>query len=224
MDRFMTFIKNGTTDFSEMDELFLECPKLLDNDLIAMAVKENTPSSMIQYLINKGCNVNITIESGWSPLIRAIQWGRADLVEILLAAGADPSQKTYRGDPPIVFFLGKHHHKTETRIIKSLLIRDPNLVNSTNRIGTTALHRAVMSGNIESTKLLLSYGVDTSLVNIKGESALDMCRCVHIARLIILKGFRFHNQTIFNNTMMKDVLEAVWSLNDDVFGELMGFF
>jgi len=168
---------------AKLDKFLRQGSYFINDCLIAYAMDKKTPSYIIQYLIHKGCDVNQNIPDQFcSPLLFAIHDGRPDLVEMLLAAGA----KITKTDIPAIVFGVKtvdmdktnyqNTNEIETRIIKSLLRRNINQVDWCDTNGNTALHKAVMFGNLESVRLLVAHGADTTLVNKAGKTALDICR------------------------------------------------
>jgi hypothetical protein len=54
--------------------------------------------SLINLLINLGCDVNLSDKDGWTPLSVAAFYGHAEVIKALLAAGADPSKEVEDGD------------------------------------------------------------------------------------------------------------------------------
>lgn len=47
-------------------------------------------------------------------------------------------------------------------------------MNALDTLGQTALHRAAMAGHIQTCRLLLSYGADTSILSLQGFTASQM--------------------------------------------------
>lgn len=167
-------------------EQFLKAePSLFDKCLIAYAIDNGVRSYIIKYLIDKGYDVNMEHLSR-TPLLNAIHNGLPDIVDMLLAVGAKITKtdipaivfgvKTVNMDKTKPTYYKSHTNEIETRIIESLLRHDPNQVDWHDTNGNTALHKAAMFGNLESARLLVSYGADTSLVNKEGKTALDICR------------------------------------------------
>jgi uncharacterized protein len=120
----------------------------------------------VRALIQKGgCNVNCRDDRGHSVLSRAAEYGHADIVKILLDAGADSSSKDkysdismtggQAGDTALIHAAKKGH----VGVLRVLLNADLN-VNSTNKNGDTALDRAASVGNVEIVKILLEAGAD----------------------------------------------------------------
>ena len=47
-------------------------------------------------------------------------------------------------------------------------------MNGLDGLGQTALHRAAQQGNLQACRLLLQYGVDSSIVSLQGYSAAQL--------------------------------------------------
>jgi ankyrin repeat protein len=58
--------------------------------------------------------------------------------------------------------------------IRALLLKDPSEANQSEADGTTALHRAVLSDNVEVVDLLLRHGANVNAVNRYGVPPLDV--------------------------------------------------
>jgi hypothetical protein len=167
---------------AKLEKFLREESYFIKDCLIAYAMDKKTPSYIIQYLIDKGCDVNMFKPDLFqTPLFMAIYNGRPDLVEMLLAAGA----KITKTDIPAIVFGVKtmdktdyqsHTNEIETRIIKSLLRRDINQLDWCDTNGNTPLHKAALFGNLESARLLVAHGADITILNQKGKTALDICR------------------------------------------------
>jgi hypothetical protein len=226
------------------------------NASIAIAIMDNCTLVVLDHLIDKGYSVN----AKWlkkEPLYYAIKLDRQDLWERLLTAGADCKSIFHK-------CCGRHH---KPKIVKSLLSKYPDLVDTKDCYGNSALEMAACYGNIETARLLVSYGADTMVLNEFGRTGLEYIhhqiiqegydhRTTTIVRLgmdqiihllseeqrayLVYKGFAIcakeheifkhrlpeikFNHGAENHTMVKEVLESVWSRsNYDVFGELMEY-
>ena len=136
----------------------------------------------------------------------------------------------------------------EPKMVQDLLSKYPHLVDSKMN-GSCVLHKAVIYGNIEVTRLLLGYGADPTLCSF-GQTALDIARQRNRHEIInvlyennraylVYKGFVIYggeNKTLVkrsseikfsedeNHIMVKEVLHSVWAKsNYDIFGELMSY-
>lgn len=112
--------------------------------IIEKAVLHNNQDALI-FLLDHGVNVNAKSVEGYTPLTTAIREDRAEMVDLLLARGADPA---IRGqDWPINMAVKRPH------ILKKLL---PAVSNPKNFKGVVEM--AVCANQLESIKLLLSAG------------------------------------------------------------------
>lgn len=142
--------------------MILPCSADKLNASIAIAIMDNCTLHILDHLIDKGYSVN----AKWlkkEPLYYAIQLGRQDLWERLLTAGADCTG---------IFHIccGRLH---KPQIVQNLLSKYPDLVDTKDCYGNSALHTAACYGNIETACLLVSYGVDTTVLDEFGRTALE---------------------------------------------------
>ncbi|CAN8097893.1 unnamed protein product [Discula destructiva] len=112
--------------------------------IIEKAVLHNNQDALI-FLLDSGVNVNAKSSEGYTPLTTAIRENRPEMVDLLLARGADPA---IRGqDWPINMAVKRPN------ILKKLL---PSISNPKNFKGVVEM--AVCANQLESIKLLLQAG------------------------------------------------------------------
>jgi ankyrin repeat protein len=123
---------------------------------------------------------------GRTPLQYAAGRGPKELVEALLAKGADPNAKADRGGTPL-------HYAAElgNKDIAELLLAKGAQVNTRNAAGATPLYQAVDHGRKDLVELLLAKGADVNAKADSGNTPLDWA--AHdgrkdIAELLLAKG------------------------------------
>lgn len=83
-----------------------ECERLLDNNLVDVNVTTSDGITglheaaicgnvgMVEFLLQRGANINCCDNEGWTPLHAAASLGKSKIVSILLEHGADPTMVT----------------------------------------------------------------------------------------------------------------------------------
>jgi ankyrin repeat protein len=113
------------------------------------------------YLDNKG---NICV--GWTPLMTAIYKGNAEIVEILLKAGAKVDADNCVGWPPL--HCAVEHGRTE---IMEILLKDGAKVDTIDNGGKTPLHRAARYADAKIVEILLKAGANPFMCDNAGKTA-----------------------------------------------------
>jgi hypothetical protein len=90
-----------------------------------------------------------------------------DIVELLLARGAQPNMKNETGATALIIAARNNH-----AAITQALLRRGATINTTDRQGRTALMHAAEMGHEVTVRRLLKNGADPRLVNNKGWTAL----------------------------------------------------
>ena len=141
--------------------------------LLSALTAVNIPQDIVYLLLARSPDVNIVNKDGTIPLHCAIRRSLLDIVKRLLQLKANPNAQDVHGDAalhvalkadkfdPNIFlqlFKGSDEHKLN--------------VNIANNDGDTALHIAVRKTLKFAAYKLLNVGVDTSLRNAAGDTAL----------------------------------------------------
>jgi ankyrin repeat protein len=107
---------------------------------------------------------------GWTPLHLAAFFGRADAVDVLLAAGADlrAVSRNREGNMPLHAALAG---KGVGRISTTLLAHGAD-VSAPDAGGHTALHHAAFRDDVGLVNTVLSHGADPTARNRDGKTAL----------------------------------------------------
>ena len=116
------------------------------------AVVQGNLGKVKNLLANKPELVNIKdSEWKWTPLFWAAQKGHKDVVELLIAKGADVNAKGEYGNTPL-------HRATSRKEIAELLIANGADINARDYEGDTPLDIALRKGNEDVAELLRKHG------------------------------------------------------------------
>lgn len=142
------------------------------NTPLHIAVETSSPE-ILQYLIQRGTNVDVKNIHGQTPLLKLLRSDRfsAQNVDCLLLNGADPKVADPRGETALHYALFTDH----TEVIDSLIKHGAD-VNAQTESGYTPLHNAVFQKNPKATFLLLRAGADITLVDQNEKTALRHIR------------------------------------------------
>jgi ankyrin repeat protein len=145
---------------------------------------------ILQYLIQKGADVQGRNSAGRFPLLFAIDLGHIDAAKVLIEHGANVNDTDQNGNFPLLIASCNGYpwmvtllidkganvgmslpdgntslmcaaRKGNTEIVKVLLEKGAN-INAKNGSGSTALTEATSTGNVDIAKLLLERGADPS--------------------------------------------------------------
>ncbi|XP_044538910.1 ankyrin repeat domain-containing protein 29 [Gracilinanus agilis] len=133
---------------------------------------------VIRLLLSSGAKVNQPRQDGTAPLWIASQMGHSEVVRVMLLRGADRDAARNDGTTALL----KAANKGYNDVIEELLKFSPTLGLLKN--GTSALHAAVLSGNIRAVALLLEAGADPALRNKANELPAELTKNERILRLL----------------------------------------
>jgi len=127
----------------------------------------------VRQLLSRGASINVTVQSAeqYSPawgdtcLHSAVIERRADLVPLLLEAGAEVNARNVRGVTPL-------HRAVERPELVDLLLRNGADVNSTDRLGRTPLHYAAATSPRAVIDALLRAGARVEAADNVGRTPL----------------------------------------------------
>lgn len=123
---------------------------------------------------------------GLSPLHLAVLQGRKDLARMLLDAGADINAMDIKsGQSPLM-----HAVESNNADMVHFLIENRCDVNSQSYSGNTALHSACGRGQVETVRLLLKSGADSSLKNYHNDTPVMVAKNKKIADVLRGRGSR----------------------------------
>ncbi|KAJ6662142.1 hypothetical protein lerEdw1_012607 [Lerista edwardsae] len=154
---------------------------------------------LIRLLLSSGAKVNQQRQDGTAPLWIAAQMGHSEVVRVMLLRGAD--RDAARNVSLSLWFcelnvggkcvkdgttaLLKAANKGYSNVIEELLKFSPALgLLKASINGTSALHAAVLGGNVRAVALLLEAGADPFLRNKKNELPSDLTKNERVLRLL----------------------------------------
>jgi hypothetical protein len=172
------------------------------DDWNLVTATEHGAAVVVQSLIEQGEDVNLTLQR--TPLHVAADQGNLEIVDLLLAGGADVNARDHGGRVPIFFAIRRDHSEVVWRLVEAgadptactgsgstllmvaartedlelvqWLIDNGAEINALRTEGrhVTALMWAADKSSEEMVKLLLEHGADPSITNRDGDTALNL--------------------------------------------------
>ena len=155
----------------------------LDVELRRVCRYNNTQEKVAE-LIQNGANVNQADSDSWTPLDIASDYQRLDIMDQLIAAGADVNHVHSRLRTTPLLRATSQGHST---VVDKLLKRGAT-VDQANDDGRTPLAQAVCHGLYTIAECLLSFGADPNAVDKQGCTVLSLVNGVDMRDLLIRKG------------------------------------
>jgi ankyrin repeat protein len=140
-----------------------------EQDDLFEAINNNSPERVKDIITQSTfTNLNFKDTDLRTPIYIATKYGYADIVDILLKAGANVNEKTPTVDSTMLLIACREGLAD----IVDILLKAGADVNYSNRDGETPLHMAVTNDSNKSeenleliVRRLLNYGADTTIVN-----------------------------------------------------------
>ena len=149
--------------------------------------------------------VNVHDEDGNTALIIASSQGHLEIVEFLIASGADLNQTSTKngGQPPGHTALIMSSRNGHLKVVKALIAAGAN-VNAENYSGATALIITAQLGHLEIVKVLIASGADVNQCDkiLYCEPLFNACKNGHleIVKLLVAKGCRVNYANYYRQT------------------------
>ena len=151
----------------------------------------DAPSSMVRALMASGVKLERVREgpTGYTPLHDAASRGAVGVIAAMLDGGADPGMRNREGSTPL-HIAAYNGHVAASEL---LLSRGPQLLNSIDHGGHTALYMAALANRPEVVKLLLARKADTEKTDTMGEGGTALFIAadkghIEVVRLLLAAG------------------------------------
>lgn len=133
-----------------------------------MAILENH-AEICRILVTFGANIDLSDYQQKTPLHLASIQGSSEIISLLLEYGAIASKQDFSGAIPLHYAC-----TTNTSSVNYLLSSKECLscINHQDKHGFTPLIVATLYGQVDIMELLLNFGADVNLKDLKGKSAL----------------------------------------------------
>ncbi|AFM25094.1 ankyrin repeat domain-containing protein [Desulfomonile tiedjei] len=162
----------------------------LDESLRRAIIQENT--DIVAAILRKKANPNAKFQNGFTPLMMAIEKRNPEIVEKLIANGANVNDRIASGTAlnHLAQSAAKNSLYWDTyRIIAEILIRHGADINSRTGSGQTPLIQVCSDGdNVALAKLLIAQGAQIDAQDRKGNDALSQACNTNMIMLLIANG------------------------------------
>ncbi|CAG9791981.1 unnamed protein product [Diatraea saccharalis] len=176
----------------------------------------------VEKIINSDLNknVNMKLDSGWTPLMHACFHAQDKIVELLLNLGADPNLHADSVTPIMAACSNSTANKDTIFNIITMLLEKNCILNIGDKYGQTPLMRAISSGCVNVVKKLLEEKVNIEMRDQQGWTALFWAahhNQPEILKMLIENGARLTEVDKSNRTALdiamsheyQDILEIL---------------
>ncbi|XP_061078150.1 putative palmitoyltransferase ZDHHC13 isoform X2 [Conger conger] len=215
----------------------------LNSTPLHWAVRQGHLSAVIQ-LLRYGADPSLADGEGFCCLHLAVLFQHMPIAAYLMAKGQEVDIPDLNGQTPLMLAAQKIIGPEPT----NFLIKSNASVNAVDKVnGHSALHCAVLAGNVDAAHILLEAGASVDLQNAKGDSPTDLAHQVHSPLLIhmmnhvkqeriksnspclrIVNKHKFHLQLAFSTVVMwlmgaiADMRSESWLLKGILLGCVLG--
>jgi ankyrin repeat protein len=134
---------------------------------LLQAVMDRSPER-VRNILSTGVDIESPDRAGKTALLKAARWGYADMVDLLIAHGADVNARD-RWGPALVRAAADGHLQIVRALVQAGAPIDP-----IDEAGMTPMMGAAQNGHAAVVRELLEYDADITRVDISGRSAEDL--------------------------------------------------
>ncbi|KAL0839570.1 hypothetical protein ABMA28_016263 [Loxostege sticticalis] len=146
--------------------------KTIENNLQAAIINGNVLEVEKIITCDLNNNVNLRLDSGWTPLMHACFHGQDKIVDFLLDKGADPNLHADSVTPVMAACSNSSANTDTIYYIITKLIEKGCILNIGDKYGQTPLMRAIGSGFVAVVKKFLEEKVNIEMRDQQGWTAL----------------------------------------------------
>lgn len=127
---------------------------------------------VVRLLLERDVDLGYTKEAGWTALCYAIETGRKEIAELLMASGASTTGAGRRNGRTLLMHAVQRRDPSVTKLL--LERTGAQGINKTDHQGRTALHMACEGNRVEVIKVLLLARADHKRQDTAGRTPLDL--------------------------------------------------
>ncbi|HVQ12604.1 MAG TPA: ankyrin repeat domain-containing protein [Vicinamibacterales bacterium] len=127
----------------------------------------NGSAPLVDLLLKSGAKPNTRIATGETPLMTCAGSGSVEAVRLLIARGADVNAKEPTQNQSALMWAAAERHAD----VVGLLVEAGADLQAHTKKGFTALHFAAREGDLETTRALLTAGVNVNIRSLQDEPA-----------------------------------------------------
>ena len=152
-----------------------------------------------------------TTSSGWTALHEATYWGKTDLIQVLLDAGAEPNALTSSGQNAL-HTASQGRYGNEGKAIK-MMIEAGTKIDMTDVEDNTPMHSAAMNDCEMCVRQLLNAGALPTHMNSDGHTPIHLAERISAAK--VAQIMREHSAPAGEDPVMAKA-EAVENVDETV--------
>lgn len=169
-----------------------KCEKLLENSNNQSAVNEKGQTllhiavlynkmDVVEFLLGKKCDVNVTDNCGETPLHYAAKKGHQNILLFLLQNCARANVVNLEGNTPLHIAANNGHE----RCVKALIYCSKTInINASNNWGNTPLHLACKFGYLNIINILMESGASDNINNYVKLTPKDVALNYHVCKAL----------------------------------------